>query len=174
MSAPSSPIRAAIHMLKYGAEVLAGLDDGLYRSTPAISSASVGQHVRHILDHFDSLLGVAGDKIDYDTRRRDPRLEESRALALEKIKTTLDALEKISARPDCLDRAVLVKSDSGGPAPSWTRSSFGRECQYVFSHTIHHFALVALLLRAQGFEPPSNFGVAPATMRHWAQAGSYN
>ena len=31
------------------------------------------------------------------------------------------------------------------------------------------FALVALLLRARGFDAVDDFGVAPATLAHWAR-----
>jgi hypothetical protein len=32
---------------------------------------------------------------------------------------------------------------------------------------VHHYALIAALLRQRGFEPGEEFGVAPATAAHW-------
>ena len=36
-------------------------------------------------------------------------------------------------------------------------------------HTIHHFSLMAILLRFEGIEPGEEFGVAPATLRYWQE-----
>jgi hypothetical protein len=47
----------------------------------------------------------------------------------------------------------------------------GRELQYLLSHTIHHYAIIGSILRAQGVEPGPDFGVAPSTLRHWGKAG---
>jgi hypothetical protein len=38
--------------------------------------------------------------------------------------------------------------------------------QFLLSHTVHHFALMALILRAQGADPGDDFGVAPSTLEH--------
>jgi hypothetical protein len=43
------------------------------------------------------------------------------------------------------------------------RSTLGRELAFVASHTIHHFAIVALLLRDMGIGVPARFGYAPST-----------
>ena len=174
MSALLSPIPAVITTLETGEEVLADLDDALYCSVPTISTSSVGQHIRHILDHFDSVLQAVDQKIDYDARRRDHRVETDRQLAMNKISATVKALASLDQRPDYLQRGVLVKSDNNSPAAGWTRSTLARELQYLFSHTIHHFALVALLLRAQGIAPHPGFGVAPSTLRHWAHTSEQN
>jgi uncharacterized damage-inducible protein DinB len=42
----------------------------------------------------------------------------------------------------------------------------GRELQFLASHTLHHYALIAALLRLQGVEPGEEFGVAPGTLEH--------
>ncbi len=52
-------------------------------------------------------------------------------------------------------------------ASEWGYSSVKRELQFLLSHTIHHYSLVAVALRAQGFEPGADFGVAPSTLRYW-------
>jgi hypothetical protein len=46
-------------------------------------------------------------------------------------------------------------------------STVARELQFLLSHTVHHYALIALILRLQGFEPGEEFGVAPSTLAHW-------
>src|SRR5262245_51244700 len=55
----------------------------------------------------------------------------------------------------------------GASNSDWSISSLKRELQFLLSHTTHHYALIALALRSRGFEPGSEFGVAPSTLRHW-------
>ena len=42
----------------------------------------------------------------------------------------------------------------------------GRELLFLISHTVHHFALIAFMLRSFGIEPGDKFGVAPSTLRY--------
>ena len=50
-----------------------------------------------------------------------------------------------------------------------------RELQFLVSHTIHHYALIGVLLAAEGFDVSlefPEFGVAPSTLTHWKETGS--
>jgi hypothetical protein len=47
-------------------------------------------------------------------------------------------------------------------------SSISRELQVLSSHTVHHFALIAMTLRMRGVELDSDFGMAPSTLRYLA------
>ena len=47
-------------------------------------------------------------------------------------------------------------------------SSISRELQVLSSHTVHHFALIAMTLRMHGVEIDSDFGMAPSTLRYLA------
>jgi hypothetical protein len=51
---------------------------------------------------------------------------------------------------------------------SYMTSSVGRELQVLSSHTIHHFALIAVTLKALGVYIDSDFGMAPSTQRYLA------
>jgi uncharacterized damage-inducible protein DinB len=46
-----------------------------------------------------------------------------------------------------------------------TQSSLGRELAFVLNHTVHHQALLAVLLAVQGRRVPVGFGYAPSTPR---------
>ena len=50
----------------------------------------------------------------------------------------------------------------------YLRSSLSRELQTLSSHTIHHFALIAITLRVHGFEVDPDFGMSPSTLRFQA------
>ena len=58
--------------------------------------------------------------------------------------------------------------DSGGYelGDPFLMSSVGRELLTLSTHTIHHFALIAITLRAHGVAVDPDFGVAPSTLRH--------
>ena len=70
-----------------------------------------------------------------------------------------------------LDAPVEIRLESGlgDEAEQWSRSTVRRELQFLLSHTIHHFALIGLLLHQQGIDPGPDFGVAPSTLRHWRE-----
>jgi len=67
------------------------------------------------------------------------------------------------------DRQVRVKmaasQDADTDAPLST-STLCRELEYLQTHTVHHYALIAMILRLQSVEPNANFGVAPSTLQH--------
>ena len=50
--------------------------------------------------------------------------------------------------------------------PDWRPSSVGRELQFLVSHTVHHYALIRLLLEDHGIYAGEEFGVAPSTLAH--------
>ena len=49
---------------------------------------------------------------------------------------------------------------------AWASSTIERELQFLASHTVHHFTVIALLLRLDGVEVDADFGVAPSTLHH--------
>ncbi|UCF67889.1 MAG: DinB family protein [Acidobacteriota bacterium] len=57
---------------------------------------------------------------------------------------------------------------------TWSRSSVGRELRFLLSHTVHHFAIIGLMLRMLGGEPPAAFGVAPSTLDYWKETDRPN
>ncbi len=154
-----------IHLLEQAERLLSEIDDELYSRAPAgLAKSGVGGHVRHCLDFYDNLFaGIAEGKVDYDCRERDSLIEQSRSMALAKVETIISRLRDV---PKDYDRELIVKLE-GDQSPVWNRSSVGRELQFLFSHTVHHYALIAMLLRIQGYEPSPDFGIAPSTLKHW-------
>ena len=161
-----------LYFLEQGRQLLATLDDDLYRrsggqrSDGRPRSASIGAHLRHVIDCFRCFLhGLETDRIDYDARQRQPEIETDRATAeatLAEIANALEGLEGESPR-----RPVEVKVDAeawSDPDLHWQGSTLGRELQFLLSHTVHHYALIALILRSHGHDPGADFGVAPSTL----------
>ena len=159
-----NPAASLIDLLQQLARVVDQIDDYQYAAERATGvSGSVGGHVRHCLDHVAALVdGVAAARVNYDLRRRGTAVERHRSAALARIGELSENLAGISRRE--LDRGVeLVTGFDAGGVPVITSSSMSRELAFVVSHTIHHFAIIALLLRELGFEVPSRFGYAPST-----------
>ena len=158
-------IEANAHVLHQGAALLMQLDDEQYTLTAApLFAYGVGSHMRHCLDTYECILrGLPAGRVDYDRRERDELTARNRRHARTRLLHTLSRLQQI-ARLNA-HRPLLARQDS----PQWTPSSLGRELQMALSHTVHHFALVALILRLQGVAVADDFGVAPSTLQHWQQ-----
>jgi len=160
-----------IYLLEQAANLLKTIDSEVYSAAPGkIAKSGVGSHIRHCLDFYDCFLrGIAAGKIDYDCRERNEIIEQNLLAAQAKIENIISELRCLSGQ---MDEALMVKleGDQAGNSSVWSISSIGRELQFLLSHTVHHFALIAMLLRIRGVEPAANFGIAPSTLKHW-QAG---
>lgn len=161
-----------LHFLRQGAVLLRRLDDDTYARTTSDRprAAGVGPHFRHCLDFYRCFLrDLDKGRIDYDLRDRQPELEssvEATQIAIESIAIELTAIDS-----DQGSREILIHHDEfpgEQPATSWQRSTVARELRFLASHTVHHFALIAHLVRQQGIEPGEEFGIAPATLEFWA------
>jgi uncharacterized damage-inducible protein DinB len=141
------------------------LDDAQYAAPLDGVAASVGAHVRHCLDAFDRLIeGLEWGRVDYDRRARDPRTETESLAALERIERLRDELvERVAGEPD---RSLRIRADEPDLAPEqgYVASTLARELRALASHTIHHAALIAVVLRLRGVAVPPHFGVAPSTL----------
>ncbi len=152
--------------LKDGIEVLSRLDDRTYAEcNHRFFASGIGKHIRHILDMYQCFLMFEDGSIDYDDRERDTRLETDREYAIEKARELIDRLE--SLRNSAVVESLSVSSNEGpntaGISP-WCSSSLVRELQYLASHTVHHYAIIAMILRILGHGCPEHFGVAPSTI----------
>jgi uncharacterized damage-inducible protein DinB len=140
-----------------------GLSHDVYRSVTSRSSGSVGEHVRHCLDHARALLaGVTSGELTYDARLRGTRIEtDPRAAAIEigMLCVALDRLDHLP--PDTPIRLRTITQRDAAPVEVTTTA--GREIAFVIQHTIHHCALIALLLERRDITVPAFFGYAPST-----------
>jgi uncharacterized damage-inducible protein DinB len=126
----------------------------------------VGPQLRHVLDYYGRFLAdLEKGSVDYDRRERDPAVETQPDVAAERLDAVAASLAELGTKGE--DRELLVKlecTDLPPDAAPWTRSSLLRELQFLVSHTIHHYALIGILLRARGVAVPEGTGVAPSTL----------
>jgi len=162
-----------VRLLEQGVQLLATLGDELYVHTDErISGSCVGSHMRHCIDFYHCFLGgVYTGQVDYDNRGRDLRIEEDRTHATAELERIKSALETFGDGPEGMQ--LEVQSDAGtGDKGHWAASSVERELQVLASHTVHHYALIAVILRSLGTDPGREFGVAPSTLRYWEEQES--
>ncbi len=161
-----SLIRANIFFLDQAQRLLANMDDQVYATQSGkVFGASLGQHLRHCLDHYASFLGgLSLMKIDYDHRERDEKLETSTEYASGLMRGLKNDLLELNDRDAASE--VLVKMDCGGGDQGWYQSTLGRELQFLVSHTVHHFAMMTGMCQERGLAVERGFGIAPSTLRH--------
>lgn len=163
-----SPVRAAIsahlEVIQQGTALLMEL--GLERYTtrlPLCYHASIGGHVRHIIEHYQSFFhGLPGGEIDYENRPRDLVIETDLHYAVYNLEAIAAALQHLGDTAPNHGLQLVAESVPG----TSTDSSVLRELEFLLSHTIHHYALVATMARIQGYEPEPSFGMAPSTLKH--------
>ena len=165
-----SLVNAAEDVLRQGLALLAELDDRTFAAVvPAPYSASIGQHYRHVLDHFLCLeAGLATGEINYDNRDRNPRLETD----IEYARATTDRLIRVfnDCDSELLSQGCVVRySVAYGDGPSFLPSIIVRELAFCVGHAVHHYAIVRLLCDSVGVGVLPEFGIAPSTLKYRAQ-----
>ena len=160
-------IATNVGWLRQALSLLGQMDDVTFTSCPkGLAPHRVGSHLRHVLEFYQCFLdGIESSRIDYDARKRDQYIEKSRHAAAEEICSIIRRLEESPLlRGDSL---LLVRMENA-EVDVHLRSSISRELQALSSHTIHHFALIAVTLRLHGFEVDPEFGMSPSTLQYWA------
>ena len=169
------PAASDIVLLRQAVDLLEDVGDSLYTCTPSICpGASVGKHLRHCLDFYACFLdGLPAGEIDYARRNRDRGVETRRESAIARLHETIRGLSRIRASD--LRRPLRIHGEETGrdeEGRAWSHSTVLRELQFLRSHSIHHYALIAIIMRALGLDPDRTFGVAPSTLRHWRKVGA--
>ncbi len=144
-------------------------DEQFQYKSSILSGASIGQHVRHILEFYTCLLASRENGIvNYDKRERNLQIESSTQFASYTIEKISEDIFRLGKKTELLlegnfssieDRDIMIKT------------SFHRELAYCLEHSIHHQALIKVGLFEMGLSHMVNqdFGVAPATIRHHSQ-----
>lgn len=127
------------------------------------TSGSIGAHVRHCLDHVEALeRAVVRGVCCYDDRVRGTAAEDDPAMARARIaacRMRLSVLdEALLPRPLSLSARI-----SAAGVTVQAPTTVAREVAFVISHTVHHAALIAVLLEDLGLDRPDRFGLAPTT-----------
>ncbi|MGG7664410.1 DinB family protein [Dyadobacter sp. BHUBP1] len=143
--------------------MLDALSDEQYkRSLPVLSGASLGGHVRHVIEFFTELdRGYQTGNVNYDARLRDKAIEQRRELALA-------TLRRISASMGKENKALLLTTATeAGDTGFQVVTNYERELVYNLEHAVHHMALMKIGIRElTALQLPESFGVASSTIRY--------
>jgi len=147
-------------------DLLSDIGDDVYQFQSQLSpGGTVGGHFRHCIGFYQCLWeGLDTGCIDYDSRRREVEIELSPMIARR-------AAERILAEawPEFESRSNGMPLRVRDSLAEWQASSLGRELGFAFSHTIHHLALISVLLRECGLEVSLETVVAPSSARHMCE-----
>jgi len=137
-------------------------------STPssALSSSTVGQHLRHTIEFFLCLEnGFREGVINYDKRAHDKLIESDKFLALNAIRKIREFV--VATNNDCALR-LDVGYDRNTEECVTIQTNYFRELTYNIEHAVHHMALIKIGVRevASYVKLPGDFGIAVSTLRH--------
>lgn len=159
-------------ILEQKASILTSISvEDYIRKSPTIYNASIGSHIRHSLNHFQSLMAahdaendVIPSIINYDDRVRDSDIEND-------VQVALSVAREINSKLDSLNfEKPITMSFYGNKAsnfqPYSVESNVARELSFVTHHAVHHLAMVTLILQELGLGADQRIGIAMSTLKH--------
>jgi hypothetical protein len=128
-----------------------------------LSNATIGQHVRHIVEMFICLEeGYKTGVVNYEKRKRDKKIETEKDFAAALLKQVYDELSK-----DNKDMLLEATYNDQSNELIHFNTNYYREIAYNLEHTIHHMALIKVGIReVSDMEIPEGFGVASSTIKY--------
>jgi len=135
------------------------------RIIPSLS-ASVGQHVRHILEFYICLFdGIQSGTVNYDQRNRDSHIENDKVYAINLIS---EIKEKINIVVENVEITLSIRYGEISDSSIDIETNFKRELAYNIEHSIHHLAIIKSVFREKYdyVSLPDNFGIASSTVRY--------
>jgi len=128
-----------------------------------LSNATIGQHVRHIIEMFICLEdGYEPGIVNYEKRKRDYTIETRKEVATALLKQIYDNLEKEN-------KTLVMEAAYNDDSNELIRiaTNYYREIAYNLEHTIHHMALIKVGIReVSDIAIPEGFGVASSTIKY--------
>src|SRR4030095_298800 len=138
-------------------------DEQYAQPSKTLFNATIGQHVRHIIELFLCLeKGYESGLVNYEKRKRDLVIETDKDFAnrlLQKIHTNLE-------KPDKKLR-LEASYDEHYAATIGVTTNYYREIIYNLEHTVHHMALIRVgVNEVSTITLPQDFGVASSTIKY--------
>lgn len=148
--------------------LLKGLSQEQYgRKLEILSGASIGQHVRHIVEFYQCLFnGEESKSVNYDARSRNIQLESDIYFTQRTIGELINEL--LDVNEDFPVTFIADYSLTEGKTPALIQSTFFRELAYNLEHSIHHQALIKVAITEMKLTTlvKGTFGYAPSTIRN--------
>jgi hypothetical protein len=136
---------------------------------PVLMDNSIGKHYRHIIEFYQVMLeGIGKGRINYDSRRHNLELEQSR----EKCLSELHRIRERFNEPFWQDPLELSGSYSLNSDELYSVSTNAeREIVYNIEHAVHHMAIIRIAVQHDipELEIEPEFGYAFSTLKHLRQ-----
>lgn len=159
------PIQQSVHtILKQLEDSVTRLTDQQYcQKIDTLSGASIGQHVRHVVEMFVCLQeGYKRGIVNYETRKRDIVIESSGETAIVIMHQIIAGL--FEENKDLMLEAGF--DETSNELISFPTNYF-REIAYNLEHAIHHMALIKIgISEVSAIQLPEGYGVASSTMKY--------
>jgi hypothetical protein len=125
-----------------------------------LSSASIGEHSRHIIELFQCLdNNYESGFVNYDNRKRNISIQTDTDFAIKQIIIIQNNIEKPNKKlhlQQIIDGQELL-----------IESNYNRELLYNLEHCVHHQALIKVaVLMSSTITIDENFGVARSTIEY--------
>lgn len=136
------------------------------RESALLSNATIGQHVRHVLEFYTCVLdGLAIQNINYDNRERNLKVEANVTHAVEYLDKVYS---KLNESTNDLELMIVINFSEVDNENIKIRTTYFRELAYCLEHSIHHQALIKVGLKEMESAHliDLGFGIAPATIRN--------
>lgn len=128
-----------------------------------LSGASVGQHVRHVVEMFVCLQeGYITGIVNYEKRKRDIEIETSK-------ETAISVMNKIKEGLENDNRQLVLEAgfDENSYDVNRIPTNYFREIAYNLEHAIHHMALIKIgICQISKIQLPEGYGVASSTIKY--------
>jgi hypothetical protein len=126
-------------------------------------NATIGQHVRHIIELFTELdKGYESGVVNYEKRKRDYRIETDKDFAAALLNNIYHGMMRPNKR---LLLQAGYKEDSDELISLET--NYYRELAYNMEHTVHHMALIRIgINELSAVAVDESFGIASSTIKY--------
>ena len=136
------------------------------KSIETLSGATVGQHVRHIVEMFVCLQdGYTTGTVNYEKRKRDITIESSKEVAI-------DLMQQLHQSLFICNKDLMLEAgfDENSFGLTHLPTNYFREIAYNLEHAIHHMALIKIgMNELVGIKLPVGYGVASSTIKYRQQ-----
>lgn len=157
-------------ILRQCLDMLESVDPATYATPcPEFFGGTIGQHVRHSLDHLTAAVSATpGATIDYDHRERGTDVENDPRSARREAFAACERLERLGS--DDISGLVYVRAMLNAEGEeAVVQSTLGRELAFAAHHAVHHHAMIAAIAGRLGARLPTDFGKAPSTRNYETQ-----
>lgn len=131
-----------------------------------LSGATIGQHVRHVVEMFVCLQnGYASGTVNYENRKRDITIESSNDVAI-------NLMRHINTSLFDQNKELILEAgfDENSFELNRIPTNYFREIAYNLEHTIHHMALIKIgINEVSEVSLPEGYGVASSTIKYRQQ-----